>query len=304
MKHLHFPLLAACLMLTGLLVVPAAAYDQPSVNLGFTSFLDGAPPAGPGWYFAQYVEFYSADKLANMGIDDPQVDVWASLTQLIYQSNQNVLLGGKWGIDLIVPFASLDSTPVPDNGAGIGDILVGPYLQWDPIMGKNGPAFVHRIELQTIFPTGKYANDKPLNPGSNFYSFDPYWAGTFFLYPKLEASWRVHYLWNGKNNDPFIGYSANDSQAGQAFHANFAASYEFVPKQFRLGVNGYYFKQLEDSEVNGQPVLGREQVLGIGPGALVSFSQNTHLFLNAYWETSAKYRPEGERFIARVVHHF
>jgi len=303
MRHSHRYLLAACLLLASLLATPAGAFDQPSVNLGFTSFLDGAPPAGPGFYFAQYVQYYTADKLVD-GPDNANVKVWASLSQLIYQSNKAVLLGGKWGLDVIVPAASFDSDPLPDNGSGIGDVLVGPYLQWDPVMGKEGPVFMHRIELQTIFPTGKYDSDKALNPGSNFYSFDPYWAGTYFITPKLTASWRLHYLWNGKNNDPFVGYGASDAQAGQAFHANFAASYEVTPKKFRLGVNGYYFKQLTDSELDGTAVAGREQVFAIGPGALMSFSQNTHLFFNAYFESNVEYRPEGQRYVLRLVHHF
>jgi hypothetical protein len=199
-----------------------------------------------------------------------------------------------------VPIVSINSEPLPDNGAGLGDVLVGPYLQWDPIMGEKGPIFMHRIELQTIWPTGKYDDEKALNPGSNFFSFDPYWAGTYFFTPKLTASWRVHYLWNAENDD----FGPVDAQAGQAIHANFAASYEVVEKKLRLGVNGYFFDQITDSEVNGANVSEDERVFAIGPGALVSFSQNTHLFLNAYFETEAASRPEGERFVVRLVHRF
>lgn len=305
MKHSQFLLLGACLLLTPLFVTPAGAFDQPAVNLGFTSFMDGGPPAGPGFYYTQYIQFYTADKLVDYPVPDTDVDAWISLSQFIYQSDQALLLGGKWGLDVIVPLVCLDSGPAaPDNGGGIGDVLVGPFLQWDPIMGPNGPRFVHRIELQLIFPTGKYDNDKALNPGSNFFSFNPYWAGTYFFTPKLTGSFRAHYLWNDKNDDPFVLLPVSETQAGEAFHTNFALSYEVIPKQLRAGVNGYYFRQTSDSEWDGTSVSGREQVMGIGPGAMWSFSQDTHLFFNAYFESNVKNRPEGDRFNLRLVHHF
>lgn len=291
------------LALPALLATPAPALDQPAVNLGFTSFLDGGPPAGPGFYFTEYLQFYQADEIADSRgkelIGDADIEAWVSLNQFIYQSNTPVLLGGKWGLDVIVPLVSIDSghPGLPDNGAGLGDILVGPYLQWDPVMGKNGPLFMHRIELQTIFPTGRYDEDKALNPGSNHFSFNPYWAATVFLGPRATASWRLHYLWNDENGDTEV-------QPGQAVHANFAAAYEVIPRTLRLGVNGYYLRQVSDSKIDDDRVSGRERVLAVGPGLLWHLSGDSHLFFNAYFETEARLRPEGERFVLRFVHHF
>jgi anthranilate 1,2-dioxygenase (deaminating, decarboxylating) large subunit len=296
-----------CLVVFTLLTAAAEAYDQPSVNLGATSFLDGGPPAGPGWYFQEYIQYFTADTLADTGIPNPEVDVWVSLNQLIYQSNRDLLLGGKWGINLIVPLVYLDSSPLPDNNGGIGDMNIGPFLQWDPIMGEKGPIFMHRVELTFIVPTGKYDDSKALNPGSNFVSFNPYWSGTWFITPKLTASTRIHYLWNAENDDPNFPLAARNTQAGQSVHANLATAYEVMPKQLRLGINAYAFKQIETSDYGGSPVTpfqGKEQVYAIGPGGMWSFSQDTHLFFNAYFETEAEYRPEGQRYNLRLVHHF
>ena len=299
------------------LTTSAVAYDLPSVNLGFTSFLDGGPPAGPGCYLTQYIQYYSADQLNNrygndMKVPGTDVDAWVSLTQFIHQSDTEIL-GGKWGLDVIVPYVSVNAsynsgvTAAPAaNSSGLGDILVGPYLQWGPTMGENGPVFMQRVELQIIFPTGKYDKNKEMNPGSNFLSFNPYWAGTLFVNPRLTVSTRLHYLWNGKNDEPnrqLVG--ASDSQAGQAIHANFASAYEVIPRMLRVGLNGYYLKQLSDTKVDGKSMSDRkEKVLGIGPGWIFSFSQDSHLFFNAYFESNAHNRPEGMRSVLRCVHHF
>jgi len=305
MKNLRI-VLSALVALT-LFSGSAFALGQPNVNLGFTSFLDGAPPAGPGLYLSEYLQYYTADQINDESGDkiDPfeGVDVWVLMNQLIYQSDQPILFGGKWGLNAMLPIVSIDADVLPDNGSGLGDLLIGPYLQWDPIMGANGPLMVNRIELQTIFPTGKYDSDDLLNPGSNHFSFNPYWAATVFLGPKATVSWRLHYLWNDENDD--FGPSSADLEPGEAVHANFTAAYEVLPKQLRLGINGYWFDQISDTKVNGEKDKSlEEKVFAIGPGAVWHFSQDTHLFVNAYFETDAESRPEGERYNLRFVHHF
>jgi len=303
------------IVVLGLMLAGAArGYELPFLNLGFTSFLDGIPPAGPGFYFQDYFMYYHADKFAGPNGDSiaspsPKVDIVANLFQGLYLSNQKVLFGGKWGVDVIVPVAnfSLDqkATPLSANNIGLGDMLIGPFLQWDPILGKNGPIFVHRFEFQLLLPTGRYNRNEAINQGSNVLSIDPYWAATVFLTPKWTTSWRLHYLWNDENTDPWVMYHAGKIQAGQAIHLNFATEYEVIQKRLRLGINGYYLTQITDSKLDGVALAdSREEVIGIGPGLLYSFSQNDHIFLNAYFEVGAKNRPEGQRIILRWTHHF
>jgi hypothetical protein len=292
----------------------ALAFDLPSVNLGFTSFLDGPAPAGTGFYFQQYVQYYTADRLLDengnkIPFPDPELAALVSLSQVIYMGRTPCPLGTQWGLDVILPYVSLEldyaaAGPFPRaNDAGFGDLLVGPFLQWDIV--RNGkPLFFHRIEAQCILPTGDYDNGRELNPGANAFSFNPYWAGTLFAGPACTLSARLHYLWNATNDDAPLSSGGDEIQAGEAIHANFAAAYAVHPA-VRLGINGYYLKQISDTEVDGHAVDGsREQVLGIGPGALVSFSKDTHLFLNVYLESGAENRPEGQRYNARFVKHF
>ncbi|MNP10057.1 hypothetical protein D3C76_1021930 [compost metagenome] len=88
--------------------------------------------------------------------------------------------------------------------------------------------------------TGKYDSQHDINPGSNAWSFDPYWAATNWLTAEWTASVRAHYLYNGKNDDPGPGFGDADAdavQAGQALHANFATEYAVIPP-LRLGING------------------------------------------------------------------
>ncbi|SFL91443.1 SphA family protein [Methylorubrum salsuginis] len=295
---------------------PAQAYDLPNLNLGFTSFLDGAPPSGPGWYPTQYLQVYSAGRLtdnrgASLGLPRENVTVFASLTQLLYVSP--IKIGsGSLGIDVIVP-AIIDSSADDGLGGavlkarqGIGDLLIGPFIQFDPIMGEKGPLFIGRIEAQMILPTGRYDPQAAVNPGSNFFSFNPYVAGTLFVTPDWTVSARFHYLWNAENDRPNVGFgpTALTTQAGQALHANFASEFS-VTKELKLGVNGYWLQQISDTLANGAAVPGRrERVFALGPGALYAINKDNFLFFNAYYEFGAQNRPEGQRYTMRWVGHF
>lgn len=296
--------------------VAAHAYDLPTVNLGMTSFMDGGLPAGPGWYSQTYFQNYDSNKLMDhegnkLPLPKTDLNYQVMVEQISYMSNVRVGDHGALGLNFLVPFVSkMDMDDGLNNAAikaqsGFGDLMIGPFIQFDPVMGANGPKFVQRVEFQVNLPTGSYDRDKNINPGNNAVSLDPYWAATYWFNPKWTASTRIHYLYNFKNNDPNYTYgTADDIQAGQAIHANFATDYAVTP-QLRLGVNGYWLKQVTDNEVNGEKVKGtREQVWAIGPGAMYSFSKNDHVVANAYFEQDAKNRPEGTRLQVRYIHHF
>jgi len=119
---------------------------------------------------------------------------------------------------------------------GFADLTVGAGLQWAPKKIGNG-VFVNRAMIDVGVPTGKYAASRPVNLGNQFVVVDPYYAFTYER-KKVELSARLHYLWNSTNNDPFVGFGIENMHSGQAFHINYATSYELF-KNVRLGFNGY-----------------------------------------------------------------
>ena len=100
----------------------------------------------------------------------------------------------------------------------------------------------------------------------------------------------------------------NDIRAGQAAWINFTTSYGITPN-LRLGINGYYFKQFTDNEVNGTSVSGtREQVFGIGPGVMLNIDRNGKkdaLWINAFTESSLRNRARNKLVLqARYAYEF
>lgn len=311
-RRLLSPVLILVLAMQG----NAQANDLPSINLGLTSYLDGVLPSGPGFYYQNYIEYYSAnrfnDGLGNrLPLPKQSLSLVADINQITYYMPQQIG-PGRLAFDLVVPTVVSASVRDGLGGAalrsqtGLGDILFAPIYQFNPITFANGWQFSQGFEFDILAPTGKYDSRTAINPGKNAWALDPFWSATLSFSKKLSVSTRIHYLYNYKNTDPpqSLGPDAHYLQAGEAFHMNLAISYAITPK-FGIGLNGYYLTQLTNSRVNDVDVPGRkEKVLGLGPGALWLVDRDTFVFFNAYSESHVRNRPKGNEFVLRLVHHF
>jgi hypothetical protein len=282
----------------------AAQVSLPPVNLGLTSFQDAI--AFPGWLLEELPNYYHASQWKDaQGNEIPGVNELNSasaLTHVAFIANKQVL-GGFYAVEALVPVANVhpDTTFGPNyRTSGIGDLIFAPLgLQWT----KTEPAgarFFQRVMFDIVVPTGKYSDRRPVNTGSNVVSFNPYYAFTFVASNKLEISARLHYLWNSGNGGPFAGLGLKSGQPGQALHQNFAASYG-VAKAVRIGMNGYALEQITDNKVDGISQPGSlERVIGLGPGMELHPTKTFWIYLNSYFETYARNRPQGMLYVLRL----
>jgi hypothetical protein len=282
---------------------PAADIPLPPVNLGDTSFQDGI--AFPGWLVEETIGYYHAGQFNDhQGEKVPgsnRLTTVSATTHVAYLSKYK-LLGGFYGAEILLPLADVDmdtSFGPKDRERGVGDLIVSPFiLQWSDHKLFGMPYF-HRFVFDVTLPTGEYNRNRPVNAGNNLVSINPYYAFTMVLTDRLELSARLHYLWNSENDKPFVGLGAGTIQPGQAFHANYAASYELT-KGVRVGINGYVLQQLTADKVDGRSQANSEErVFGIGPGIQLG-GGGLSLYLNSYFETGAENRPEGIKTVFRL----
>ena len=201
---------------------------------------------------------------------------------------------------MLLPLVDVDvqlASGTESRVRGFADLTVGAGLQWAPKRIGNG-VFVNRALIDVGVLTGKYSASRPVNLGNHFVVVDPYYAFTYER-KKVELSARLHCLWNSTNNDPFIGFGIENMQPGQAFHINYAASYELF-KSLRLGFNGYWLQQLTNHEINGVAVPNsNERTVGLGPGIQLG-GQGIWFRVNSYIETDVRNRPSGIKVTFRI----
>jgi len=272
---------------------------------GAEDFMSGAVPP-PGTYFINYVDYYSADKFTNntgnSAIPGFQLNVVADVLRFIHVTDKQIL-GGFWGFHVFVPFMNVNvktSTPLGNRtDAGLGDIIVDPFiLSWH---GKNWHA---ATGIDVYIPTGSYDKNRLANVGRNYWTFEPIIAGTYVSDDGFEASVKLMYDINTRNNDASMLTPPGTTNylSGQEFHMDYTLAKKV--DNFSFGLAGYYYQQVTDDKANGVTVQNnRGRVFAAGPALKYDY-RNMALSVKYELETEAENRPEGKNLWVKFTYAF
>lgn len=305
MRIILFSILIALISLNPL---QASAFYQPEYqNRSNTNVLDGVCPK-PGFlfqiFFFNFKSVRLKDKHGQTLAGDFKLSVNTNLYNFVYITPKK-LFDGFLGIELCIPLINGHLTTGSPSGVkrdhdhGLSDIFLGGFVQWKKTESRF-PIY-YRLLGGMFFPSGDYNHKKLFNVGYNLYTFHFNQASTIFLTPKLTVSWRIMYNLHTENHK--YGPAKDDLRPGQLFSITFAPCYE-IRKGIQLGLIGNYWKQTTKDELNGHDLnVGKEQVLGLGPGLILN-RKNIFFIIHSLFDSQVKSRPEGSTIQGRFMWFF
>ena len=253
-------------------LAPLRAGEGGSSNYFPGTFGDYAVATAPepGWLYANYNLFYSAelDRTLLQGRVNTNLETFAyiNMSAGLFTFDEPVL-GGRFALGAFVPlgYADLQATvagpvldiEIDDSETALGDITLMPAS----FFWNSGNWHFNLYEL-VITPTGQYDVDNAVNLGRNYWSFDTVFALTHLnLENGREYSLVTGLMINTENDD-------TDYDTGNELHVD-AMFNQFFSETFALGLHGYYFNQIEGDEGVGA-ILGdfKGESYGIGPSVL------------------------------------
>ncbi len=284
------------------------------------------PP--PGLYYRQFNLFYTANEakdnnghdltLAKDGIALDRVGAYTILPVTKWVTPLK-FLGANFYTLLAAPILvkineKLDAlTPVGPvdlygNQARVYDIDWAIGLGWHQ---KQGLYHI-QAQLDIFAPVGTYNPRNLVNVGKNVWTFMPGLAITVFSpwwEGKLELDVKLMYDFDTRNHDfivspqeaekiagvfGLINYTGLSTyiQNGNAFHTDFAASYQIYEK-LRVGVAGYFYQQVANDRTGfGRVRDDKESVLALGPMVWVPYKKWT-FGAQVLFEMAARNAPQG-----------
>lgn len=259
---------------------------------GAEGLMTGAVPP-PGNYVINYLLYYHADELK--GADgstlpvDFELTAWANTLRYVHVTDQQVF-GGFWAQHIFVPIVHQDVEVMgmSDDKFGLGDIIVDPF-----VLAWHGDNWHAAVGLDIYVPIGAYDEMDIANLGRNYWTFEPVVAGTALLPGEIEASIKVMYDINLKNED-------TDYKSGDEFHFDYAVAKK-VSKDWSVGVSGFYYTQTSEDESFGFEVAdSKGSQLAYGP--VVSFQKGKQTFILKWQiEDETENKPEGDRIWFKFI---
>ena len=271
------------------------------VELGYGDMLP------PGLYNLAYFSHARASSLkgnAGQDLDWARYRLTADTISYRLQYVWNAtLLGASVESALVLPFPAVDlekqvSSALPDtsgNRFAMTDPLIVPLrLAW------KGENINHSVGLEIVAPLGAYDVNARVNTGRNYWQFAPAYALTWRPSAETAIALKLRYGINTKNDD-------NNYQSGDELTLEYNAGYKLSPAT-TLGLQGYFFRQTTDDELNGQAtsatngrligsgIGNRGSVNTIGPFLSYRFSPRFAVTAKYQQDFDVKNRGEFKRF--------
>lgn len=319
----RFPLKASVLVLA--LSAATAAMALENGNQRYSAGIGGSDmttPVVPGLYFQAPMVAYHANKIKgndgkqaiqNVGLPAKvgiEAETYAILPRLTYISSHR-LLGAHVGVTAMLPivkrkadFSLITGNTLVDPGlvavaagiskskTGISDLEVSPVMHWE-IGDHQSVTFAPTI----VMPLGDFKAADRVNTGfGDYYTFRPS-VQYAFIGDGWDLGGRAVMSFNTRNKD--TGY-----RTGNVFNFDWQAM-TFVSEDIRLGVQGYFVRQLQvdtsnvaskQADINAQNG-SKASVNAIGP-AVAWLKNGGEMLIEAKFvkEFGAKNRTEGQAF--------
>jgi hypothetical protein len=216
------------------------------------------PP--PGFYLRDYNYIYFAGEFEN---GPPEFDLFAyiQVPRLVWITNHKIL-GGFYGMDVIVPFAyqNLSFEGYSGSDFSLADIFVEPItISW------HGEKFDAAVGYGFWAPSGDFSTSDPVSPGKGFWT--QMITGGVTYYPDAAKTWSLSALNRYEINQEMESTGATP---GQYWTLDFGIG-KSITKTVEVGLAGYH--QMATTDVSGGQMINseKERVTALGPEITIAF---------------------------------
>ena len=249
------------------------------------------PP--PGLYFRDYNYIYFADENPGMP-PGSEFDLFAyvQVPRLVWITNKQIL-GGFYGMDIIVPFAYQDlDLVIPEtmefsgSDFSLADIFVEPItISW------HEQKFDAAVGYGFWAPSGDFSPMDPVAPGKGYWT--QMLTGGITYYPDEAKTWSISALNRYEFNQE---QDITNVTPGQYWTLDWGIS-KGVTKTVELGLSGYH-QMATTAASDDDSGDGKDHATALGPEVTFAFPNNMFFVTGRYlFEVDACNRPEGNTIV-------